>query len=71
MIKSNFMKKFILLLLVFVSCTIELMAQVIPQQEHDALVALYNATDGDNWSDNSNWITGEDEGTWFGSKTDM
>nr|MDA3818638.1 leucine-rich repeat domain-containing protein [Prolixibacteraceae bacterium] len=30
-----------------------------------ALVALYNATDGDNWNNNSNWLTGPVD-TWFG-----
>lgn len=40
----------------------------VPQIEHDALVALYNATDGLNWSNNSNWedfVEGT-ECTWFG-----
>ncbi|MEQ9426339.1 MAG: FG-GAP-like repeat-containing protein [Cyclobacteriaceae bacterium] len=30
-----------------------------------ALVALYQSTDGANWTDNSNWLTG-DINTWFG-----
>ena len=30
-----------------------------------ALVALYQTTDGDNWTDNSNWLSG-DLDTWFG-----
>ncbi len=29
----------------------------IPELECEALVALYNTTDGDNWNDNSGWIT--------------
>jgi hypothetical protein len=28
----------------------------IPQVERDALIALYNSTDGANWSDNTNWL---------------
>ncbi len=31
----------------------------IPQSERDALVALYNATGGDNWTDNTNWLGAE------------
>ena len=31
-----------------------------------ALVALYNSTDGANWSSNSNWLVAEDMGTWAG-----
>ena len=39
----------------------------IPQSERDALVALYNATGGDNWTDNTNWLGAEGtECTWFG-----
>ena len=39
----------------------------IPQVERDALVALYNSTDGANWSNNTNWL-GEvgTECTWYG-----
>jgi hypothetical protein len=33
----------------------------------DALVALYNATDGENWTDNTNWLIGDPCGyDWFG-----
>ena len=35
-----------------------------------ALVALYDATDGDNWSDNDNWLTNAPIGDWFGIETD-
>ena len=39
----------------------------IPAIERDALVALYNATGGDNWTDNTNWLGAEGtECTWFG-----
>ena len=27
--------------------------------EHDALVALFNSTDGDNWTENTNWLVGD------------
>ena len=35
-----------------------------------ALVALYNATDGANWRDNTNWLTDAPLGDWYGVKTD-
>ncbi|MFC1569920.1 leucine-rich repeat domain-containing protein [bacterium] len=34
-----------------------------------ALVALYNSTDGPNWTDNSNWLT-EPVDTWYGITVD-
>lgn len=38
--------------------------------EKDALMALYNATDGDNWTDNTNWNSEEPIGNWYGVTTD-
>ena len=35
------------------------------QQDSLALVALYHATDGDNWTKNDNWLTGSLD-TWYG-----
>ena len=35
-----------------------------------ALVALYNATDGPNWVDNTNWLTDAPLGEWYGVMTD-
>ncbi|MDE2887200.1 MAG: dockerin type I domain-containing protein [Gemmatimonadota bacterium] len=35
-----------------------------------ALVALYNATDGPNWVDNTNWLTDAPLGEWYGVETD-
>ena len=34
-----------------------------------ALVALYNATDGDNWKDNTNWLSDKPLGEWVGVGT--
>ena len=34
--------------------------------QREALVALYNATDGDNWTNNDNWLTDNDISTWYG-----
>ncbi len=35
-----------------------------------ALVALYNATDGAKWTDNTNWLSGKPIGEWHGVTTD-
>ena len=35
-----------------------------------ALVALYEATDGPNWVDNTNWLTDAPLGEWYGVETD-
>ena len=37
----------------------------IPAQR-EALVALYNATGGPNWTNNTNWLTDKDISTWYG-----
>ena len=34
-----------------------------------ALVTLYNATDGDNWTNNTNWLSSEPIGQWHGVTT--
>ena len=51
-------------LLVVMASDLNVQAQVA-EQDSLALVALYNATDGDNWIDNTNWLTGPFS-TWFG-----
>ena len=40
------------------------------EMDRSALVALYNATDGDNWTNNTNWLSDEPLGDWFGVTTD-
>jgi hypothetical protein len=84
------MKKFIVLfsvsilfmtLIVLLFCTIIFSklaygARVIPASERAALIALYNATNGDNWNNNSGWKDEPletdgfgsigSEGTWYG-----
>lgn len=37
----------------------------VPVAECEALVAFYNATNGDNWADNTGWLTGAIS-SWFG-----
>ncbi len=45
--------------------------QTAPQSpDRDALIALYNATDGDNWRDNTNWLSDHPVGEWYGVGTD-
>ena len=36
------------------------------QADQDVLVALYNTTDGVNWSDNSNWLSDRPMRDWYG-----
>ncbi len=38
--------------------------------DREALMALYGATDGDNWTDNSNWLSDLPLGEWHGVETD-
>ncbi len=38
----------------------------VPPAEYDALVALYNSTNGGSWTDNTNWLVGHEVDTWFG-----
>lgn len=38
--------------------------------DRDALVALYNATDGPNWTNATNWLTGAPLSDWYGVTTD-
>ena len=45
-------------------------AQTSAATDRAALVALYNATDGPNWTDNTNWLSDEPLGDWFGVTTD-
>ena len=39
-------------------------------QEEAVLTALYNATGGDGWTNNANWLSDEPLGDWHGVKTD-
>ncbi len=41
-------------------------SQTIPDIEKEALIALYNSTDGDNWTNNSGWLTDPDPCNWYG-----
>ena len=41
-----------------------------PSSDKEALVALYNATDGPDWDDNDNWLTDAPLEDWHGVDTD-
>ena len=47
-------------------------ADAVAQDARDrvALEALYRATRGANWTNNSNWLSGEPLSTWYGVTTD-
>jgi hypothetical protein len=44
-------------LLMFIILFHRFVYSAIPSEERIALIALYNSTDGDNWTDNSGWKT--------------
>ena len=46
------------------------MPQVESAADREALVALYNATGGTNWTNNTNWLTNAPIGQWHGVTTD-
>ena len=71
----------IILTLVVASCDTPLPPPTLPgpdsspphaaaESDSAALAALYDATDGDNWKRNDNWLSGEDLGDWYGVTTD-
>ena len=46
------------------------LAQGTVATDRAALVALYNATGGANWTDNTNWLSNEPLSSWYGVTTD-
>ena len=42
----------------------------VPETDREALVALYNATDGPNWANENYWLSGASIGEWYGVTTD-
>ena len=42
----------------------------VPSPDRDVLVALYNAMDGPNWKNNTNWLTERHVDEWYGVNTD-
>ena len=45
-------------------------AQDTVESDRAALVAFYNATDGPNWTNNTNWLSDETLSEWYGVTTD-
>ena len=50
--------------------TDEAATDILAALDKDALVALYNATGGANWTNNTNWLTNAPIGQWHGVTTD-
>lgn len=50
----------------FPSATVPTTTQMTEAAQRAALVALYYATDGANWTHSSNWLTSEPISTWYG-----
>ena len=46
------------------------LAPTSPETDREALVALYNATDGPNWNGNDNWLSDVPISEWEGVTTD-
>ena len=46
------------------------LAETSPETDREALVALYNATDGKYWFQNTNWLSDFPLGEWNGVTTD-
>ena len=44
--------------------------KTVDDGDREALIAFYNATDGPNWKDNTNWCSDEPLDTWYGVTTD-
>lgn len=59
-----------IIVLIAVSSTIGLSQELkpIPAEERAALIAIYTATKGDNWSNNDNWKKSPLEPDGFGKK---
>ena len=53
-----------------VPVTIPVVVPAAGSKERAALVALFEATDGNNWTHNDNWLTDAPVATWYGVFTD-
>jgi Leucine-rich repeat (LRR) protein len=75
----NRLTRLVFIILVFLFSTLECLHSTLASMsfnEREALIALYNSTDGDNWRNNSGWKTPPlytdgfampgTEGTWYG-----
>lgn len=46
------------------------LSELDAETDRAALVALYNATGGDNWTNSDNWLSDAPIGEWYGVTTD-
>ncbi len=67
MAKIIILIKFSLIVILFLS-PLNTHAQVVAQDSM-ALVDLYNSTNGQNWTYNYNWLSGQPLSTWYGVTT--
>ena len=52
-------------------CAVSCPAATLDTAQHDALLAIYNATSGANWTNNEHWLeTDVSECVWFGVTCD-
>lgn len=58
----------VILSLIFISLALpDFNVHAVPTHEREALIALYNSTNGDNWTNNTNWLGTEGtECSWYG-----
>lgn len=54
----------------FPSATVPTATQMTEAVQREALVALYHATGGANWTQSNNWLTSEPISTWYGVTVD-
>ncbi len=54
------------LLFIFLLLTVTSSFSQVPTSERDALIALYNATNGANWQQKTNWNTAASVSSWYG-----
>ena len=61
------MKKVKIYMVLLLVAFVFMVSADVPDMERSALVALYNSTDGDNWTDNRNWMSGDPcANEWYG-----
>ena len=53
-----------------IALDIPFLDDIVPPSDREVLVALYNATNGAQWKDNTNWLSDEPLDQWHGVTTD-
>ncbi len=72
LLKAPYPAGLLILTLFLIAATPSAIAQSagIPQSEYAALYSLYKTTDGDNWTDNTNWLSYYPASSWYGITVD-